>query len=101
MVNIYLKFEHQHILLLSVPFSDIQRLTLRPIKWLRFVTFAICGVHGDLSATPNGPAADYDNITLASPIAEAYYYTPEGKIHRSIICQLSLNRTGIYLGFTL
>ena len=80
MVNIYLKIEHQHILLLSIPFSDIQRLTLSPVKWLRFVTFTICGAHGHLSETPNGPPANYDS-SLTSPIANGYYYTPEGSTH--------------------
>ena len=63
MVDIYLPMEGQQVLMLSIPFSDIERLSLRPVKWLRFVTFAICGVRGDLSATPNGPA-DYDRISL-------------------------------------
>ena len=51
---------------------------LRPVKWLLFVTFTICGVQGDLSATPNGPPVDYDSVSLDNPLAEAYYYTPEG-----------------------
>jgi hypothetical protein len=83
MVNIYLHVEDRQV-------SDIERLSVRPVKWLRFVTFAICGVRGHLSATPNGPPVDYDSISLAGPIAEAYYYTPEGNIHRSHICRSSL-----------
>ena len=78
MVDIYLSIEGRHVLALSIPFSDIQRLSLHPVKWLRFVTFAICGVRGNLSATPNGPSVDYDSIALDDPLAEAYYYTPDG-----------------------
>lgn len=81
MVNIYLHIEDRQVLALSIPFSDIERLSVRPVKWLRFVTFAICGVRGDLSAMPNGPPVDYDSISLADHIAEAYYYTPEGDYH--------------------
>ena len=73
MVNVYLSIEDRQVLALSIPFSDIERLSVRPVKWLRFVTFAICGVRGHLSATPNGPPVDYDSISLAGPIAEAYY----------------------------
>jgi hypothetical protein len=89
-VNIYLHIEDRQVLALSIPFSDIERLSVRPVKWLRFVTFAICGVRGDLSAMPNGPPVDYDSISL-DDIAEAYYYIPEGNIHRSHICRFFVN----------
>ncbi|KAF8331187.1 hypothetical protein F5887DRAFT_1274000 [Amanita rubescens] len=44
LVNIYLPTDRGQVLALSIPFSDIERLSVRPVKWLRFVTFAICGV---------------------------------------------------------
>jgi hypothetical protein len=51
MVNVYLniddKFSHS-----PSRSIDIERLSVRPAKWLQFITFAICGVRGDLSATP-------------------------------------------------
>ena len=78
MVNIYLKRGDQQELALAIPASDINRLALRPVKWIRFVAFAICGVSGHLSTTPNGPPLDY---TLTGPLAQDYYYTPEGKFH--------------------
>jgi hypothetical protein len=75
MVNIHLRIDNSQVLALSIPFSDIQRLSIRPLKWLRFVTFTVCGARGNLSATPDGPAVDYDSIALGS---EDYYYTPQG-----------------------
>ena len=80
MVDIYLIVPNKgsQVLALSIPSSDIQRLSIRPLKWLRFVTFAVCGVPGNLSATPDGPAVEYDSIPHAE-IAEAYYYTPQGE----------------------
>ena len=78
---------HQHGGYLSAHGRPTSSHTLHPLQrhrealpppWLRFVTFAICGVRGDLSATPNGPPVDYDSISLDDPLAEAYYYTPEG-----------------------
>ena len=89
MVNVYLHIEDRQVLALSIPFSDIERLSVRPVKWLRFVTFAICGVRGDLSAMLNGPPVDYDSISL-DHIAEAYYYTPEGNIFTDPIFVASL-----------
>jgi hypothetical protein len=75
MVDIHLRIDNSQVLALSIPFNDIQRLSIRPLKWLRFVTFTVCGACGDLSATPDGPAVDYDSIALGS---EDYYYTPQG-----------------------
>jgi hypothetical protein len=82
MVNIHLRPPDggPYILALSVPSSDIQRLSVRPLKWLRFVTFTVCGAHGDLSATADGPAVDYDNITHADIAQDqAYYYIAQGE----------------------
>ena len=90
MVDIYLPIEGQQVLTLSIPFSDIERLSLHPVKWLLFVTFTICGVRGDLSATPNGPPVDYDSISLGDPLAKAYYYTPEGIFADPTFIELSI-----------
>ncbi len=85
MVNIYLPTaDRGQVLALSIPLTDIERLSVRPVKWLRFVTFAICGVRGHLSESVNGTPVDYDSISLDN-IAEAYHYIPEGNI-----CRLSL-----------
>lgn len=78
MVNIYLCIGAQQVLALSIPSGDIERLAIRPLKWLRFVTCAFCGAHGDLSATPNGLPVDYNSIHI-NHIAGAYYYIPDGK----------------------
>ena len=80
MVNIYLGIGDRQVLTLSIPLCDIERLSVRPLKWLRFVAFAICGARGDLSEMPNGPPVGYDSVTLADPIAEAYYYTSDRNI---------------------
>jgi hypothetical protein len=61
--------------LLSIPNEDIHLLALRPLKWLPFVTFAICGAKGDLCTSPTGVPVDYESVTLA----ENYYYIPDGE----------------------
>ena len=82
MVNIHLKREQndEYMLALSIPLEDIQRLSIRPLKWLRFVTFAVCGVTGELSPTPNGPVIEYQNVGFDS-LADEYYYKPDGMLH--------------------
>jgi hypothetical protein len=76
MVEIYLNLHGSQVSFLSIPDSDVQRLSIRPFKWLRYVMFSICGARGDLSATPDGPPVDYGG-SLADNV---YYYSPSGKV---------------------
>jgi len=57
MVNLYLVTGDNidHAPFLAIPTSDIQWLSLSPTKWLDFVMFTICGIHGVLSLQPQGP----------------------------------------------
>ena len=75
-VNVYLKVNGSQLLFLSIPCRDVQRLSLRPFKWLRFVMFSICGARGDISATPDGPLVNYENISVDGT---DYYYKHWGK----------------------
>jgi hypothetical protein len=63
---------------LTIPLQDIAGLSLRPLKWLRFATFAAVGARGDLSAAEAGNVVDYENVLLVEDLAEDYYFTPEG-----------------------
>jgi hypothetical protein len=73
MVNIFLEDGNAQALFLSIPRGDIERLSLFPHKWLKFVMFSICGTHGVLSATPQGqPVEDDARIT---DMSDLYYYT--------------------------
>ncbi|KAH9174959.1 hypothetical protein EDB89DRAFT_1904173 [Lactarius sanguifluus] len=64
MVNVHLNVDGSTFLFLSIPDSDVRRLSIRPFKWLRFVMFSICGTHGHLSMMPDGPAIDYNSTSL-------------------------------------
>jgi len=76
MVDIHLNIPESRDPFISIPNSDVRRLSKRPFKWLRFVMFCICGARGDLSATPDGPPVDYDSTSFS----DVYYYNPSGKI---------------------
>ncbi|KAH9050864.1 hypothetical protein EDB83DRAFT_2226420 [Lactarius deliciosus] len=76
MVNIYLNVDGSTFLFLSIPDSDVRRLSIYPFKWLRFVVFSVCGARGRLSTTPGGPAIHYNSTSL-NDIADLYY-TPSG-----------------------
>ena len=81
MVEIYLNVHEDQTLLLSIPLRDIQRLSIRPLKWLRFVMFCVCGAKGQLSATPDGlPVDDNTGITSLTD-DDIYYYMTGGKFY--------------------
>ncbi|KAN0103821.1 hypothetical protein V8E52_011597, partial [Russula decolorans] len=78
-IEIFLSSDETQIYFLSIPRSDIERLAVSPFQWIRYVMFAICGAHGDLSTTPNGPAVDYEYTEIAND-ENTYYYRPSGKL---------------------
>ena len=91
MVDIYLNYgEPPKAPFLSVPNSDIERLSNRPLRWLRYVMFSICGARGDLFRTldPTDDPVDY-NTSLAD-LPAAIYYKSSGKIS---CCMRSLLHT--------
>jgi hypothetical protein len=77
MVDIYLKGHVSQVPFLSIPLADVQRLSIHPFKWLKFVLFCICGTCGDLSATPDGDPVDYHATELPDA---TYYYQPLGNV---------------------
>ena len=88
MVEVYLNVQERQVSFLSIPYSDVQRLSIRPFKWLCFVMFSICGTCGDLSATPDGPPVDYNSTELAEN--GIYYYKPQGKFV-IVLCEIVIH----------
>ena len=84
MVEIYLDLNSSSpLLLLSIPSSDVQRLSYRPLKWLRLVAFTICGARGNLLQSPNGTIVDYNTI---KDVIGPYYYHPIGSLFLFFLC---------------
>ncbi len=78
-IEIFLSFHEAQISFLSIPLSDVERLSVFSFRWIRYVMFTICGARGDLSTTPKGPPVDYDKTEF--PDAEnTYYYRPSRKL---------------------
>ncbi|KAK0495743.1 hypothetical protein EDD18DRAFT_1392804 [Armillaria luteobubalina] len=71
-VNIHLSYRTTQVLALSIPIDDIKRLSIRPLKWLRYVAFAVFGAIGRLALTADGSA---------DRLCEDYYYIPDGALH--------------------
>jgi len=79
MVNVYVSLPNDGwIHALSVPLEEIWRLSLRPLKWLRYATFAVLGARGHLLETPGGNIVDYENVSLAD--GDNYYFSAEGNV---------------------
>ena len=78
-IEILLNIDETQVSFLSIPRSDIERLAVFPFRWIRYVIFAISGARGDLSATPNGPAVDYETTEIAIE-ENTYYYRPSGQL---------------------
>ena len=76
MVEVYLQVDGTNLHFLSIPNCDVQRLAIRPFKWLRFVMFSICGARGELHARSDDSVVDYDSTMLSNDI----YYIPRGKV---------------------
>jgi hypothetical protein len=83
MVDIHLLVPGSDLPFLSIPLTDVQRLSICPFKWLHFVLFAICGTPGELSATPGGNPVDKHSTELVDTI---YYFKPSGNILCCIVC---------------
>jgi hypothetical protein len=58
---------------LRIPIKDVNRLSVRPFKWLRFVMYAICGAPGEISATSDGDQVEYDCTELDDADVRYYY----------------------------
>ncbi|KAK0495721.1 hypothetical protein EDD18DRAFT_1287147 [Armillaria luteobubalina] len=82
-VNIHLSYRTIQVLALSIPIDDIKRLSIRPLKWLRYVAFAVFGATGRLALTADGSAIEDENITweFEDQLREDYYYIPDGALH--------------------
>jgi hypothetical protein len=76
-VELWLSFNGATELALSIPLAKCRDLAVRPLKWLRFLGYAIYGQEGYLSMSDAGPPID----DYAADIAAhgSYYFISEGK----------------------
>jgi hypothetical protein len=64
-------------LALSIPLAKCGTFAVNPLKWLRFLGYAIYGQEGCLSQTRTGPQID-DYTANVAP--RSYYFISEGKL---------------------
>ncbi|KAH0826894.1 hypothetical protein J3R83DRAFT_4447 [Lanmaoa asiatica] len=80
MVDIYLCYPEPDpkAPFLSIPNSDVERLSNRPFRWLRYIMFSICGARGDLFRTLGATDVPVDYNTSLADLPAVVYYKPSG-----------------------
>lgn len=77
-VKLYFRVNRIWIPILSIPSDDFGQFTTRPLKWLRYLGYAIYGREGILKISPNGLELD-DYTTDVANLEDRYYYVSPGK----------------------
>ncbi|KAJ7066412.1 hypothetical protein C8F01DRAFT_1123166 [Mycena amicta] len=67
--RLHVEIQEHWRLFLEIPASEVNLLTLSPLKWLRFMGREIYGADGWLASTPGG-----DEVAEDDEIMEDYYY---------------------------
>src|SRR5271168_1318128 len=73
-VELWLSFDNVSELALSIPLAECGHHAVHPLKWLRFLAYAIYGQEGYLSVSKDGPEIDEDVQ------GRAYYFVSPRKL---------------------
>jgi hypothetical protein len=79
-VELHIRIDNTYIPVLSIPVDDCNRFALNPLRWLRFLGYAIYGSQGHISTTADGPPVDYESAVEGGA---HYYFTSAGTIIHS------------------
>ena len=74
-----MRFEDDWKDLLIIPKSETAQFSLRPLKWLTFVGYAISGTTGKLSSDGT-TTIGMDDLDSNQPLADRYYYIFDGAV---------------------
>lgn len=77
-IELWLSFNGTAELVLSIPLAKCRDLAVSPLKWLRFLGYAIYGREGYLSVSDAGPPIDDYSADIAAH--GSYYFISEGKL---------------------
>jgi hypothetical protein len=62
--------------LLSIPITDFDRFTLRPLKWLRYLAYTVYGRQGKLFKDALGQCEVNYNLAI---LEDCYYFSSDSK----------------------
>ena len=96
-VELHIRIDNTYIPVLSIPVDDCNRFALNPLRWLRFLGYAIYGSQGHISATADGPPVDYESAVEGGA---HYYFTSQGtSIHSCWVVEFCPSSKQRRLGF--
>jgi hypothetical protein len=75
-VELWLPFNNLAKVALSIPVAECTKYAINPLKWLRFLAYAIYGREGYLSKSNSGPEI---NDYMGDIEATSYYFIHQGK----------------------
>jgi hypothetical protein len=76
-VKLWLSFGNTSKSALSIPVDRVRMFAVNPLKWLRFLGYAIYGREGYLSTSKTGPEVDDYTADIE---ARSYYFIAQGKL---------------------
>ena len=76
-VELWLAFDDVSKLALSIPLAECGIYAVHPLKWLRFLGYAIYGREGYLSLSKDGPEIDDYKEEVQG---RSYYFVSPGKL---------------------
>ena len=80
-IQLHVPINNAHLPVLSIPVDDCNRFALNPLRWLRFLGYAIYGSHGHICSTQD--ASDRVNYELAIAGGTDYYFVSTGTVIHS------------------
>ena len=75
-IELWMSFDEEYQLTLSIPVATLHSFSVRPLAWLRYLASTIYGTEGYISSEKGGDEVDYNTST---DFCDQYYYVSEGK----------------------
>ncbi len=73
-VDLHFTFGIETLKVLSIPRDKFILYSFRPLKWLRFLGYAIYGAEGDIFEIDGLQYVDYDSVTDAAQLKDGYCF---------------------------
>lgn len=73
-VGLYFTLGTETLKVLSIPRNRFANYSFRPLKWLRFLGYAIYGAEGDVFEMDGLQHVDYNSVTDAAQLKDGYRF---------------------------
>ena len=80
-IELHVRINNAYLPVLSIPVDDCNRFALKPLRWLRFLGYAIYGSQGHICATED--ASDRVDYESAIEGGTHYYFVSRSTVIHS------------------